>query len=410
MDFKQKVFSYENIVVAIFFFVVGFLFLDQMTVSYLMPLITKELQLNNTQVGQIGMWQIIGFALASPFFGFLSDKLGKRKIIIAMAVSGIAVFSFLILFVDSFAALLTVRIFAGMSEGIILPVVYAVLQPVSGSHYGRNVGLVTAGAALIASTLGPVMMTQLSMLMNWRYCFLVISIPSLVLVLLVMKLIHETATPESALPGEAKPQDMQQFRYIDVLRQRNVILSGFIGILYLAGMWIMMQFTPLYLTEVGKTPLDMMGVIMSVNGLMAVFWQVFVHSISDRLGRKPVLLGAFFLALLVPLLLFVFPEGWISKVVLVLFYGNCIGLTPLLLGVIAVESVPPNLAASASALITGISQFVSAFFLGTTGRLADIYGLSVVMLTAAAAYVCAILLGLALKETNARKVKTGPSY
>jgi len=150
-----------------------------------------------------------------------------------------------------------------------------------------------------------------------------------------------------------------------------------------------------------------MGLVVSFYGLIAIFWQVFIPAASDYLGRKPALIAALFIGAAVPLALFVFPEGWVGKGVLTLLGGNCIVLTPLIMGVMVVESVPPQLSASASSLVSGLAQFAGSLFLSVTGRLADIYGLAVVMLVAVTAYAAAALLGMAFKETNPRTAKSG---
>ena len=71
----------------------GILFFDRNALNFLMPFVAPDLKLSNTQIGALAsalslMWAVSGFLV-----GGLSDRTGKRKVIIV--VGGRAVFGLL---------------------------------------------------------------------------------------------------------------------------------------------------------------------------------------------------------------------------------------------------------------------------------------------------------------------------
>nr|WP_316045899.1 hypothetical protein [Planococcus glaciei] len=79
MALLKKGVKYETKLVMLFFVAWGFLYLDRQAISMLMPMIIEDIALNNTKIGQINMWQTIGFAISAPVFAILSDRLGHKK-------------------------------------------------------------------------------------------------------------------------------------------------------------------------------------------------------------------------------------------------------------------------------------------------------------------------------------------
>src|SRR5690606_1153237 len=146
----KKGLSYETILVMLFFVAWGFLYLDRQAISMLMPMIIEDIALNNTKIGQINMWQTIGFAISAPIFAILSDRLGHKKKILFWATLVTSILALITMFAGSFNYLLIVRTLLGASEGIILPLSISMLAAVSRpTTLGQNMGLVYAGAAVI---------------------------------------------------------------------------------------------------------------------------------------------------------------------------------------------------------------------------------------------------------------------
>ena len=394
--------AYEFRVVTIIFLTWGFVFLDRTAFSYITPVLVDELNFTNGQVGQISMWQTIGFAIAGPLISMVSDKTGKRKSILIAAVISTAFFSALSALATSYHALLPIRFLVGASEGPILPLAIAIVASASLSgRFGRNVGIVNAGVAVIAGTLGPTLVTQLVSFTNWHWTFVIVSIPSLILALLIWKFTHEIQ-PLKLEKEEKKKRE--KINFLEILKNRNVIISLFISIGVMTSYWIQAAFAPLYLTSIGKFPIEKMGLVLSLMGMVAIITCILVPLFSDYFGRKTALILFVLIAGLSPLGLYMFPGTWTGNLALILFGGLFGAITPIYMNIIPEETMPVHLRATTSALVIAVGEiFGSAFVVGGAGVMADSYGLPVIMIIATVAAVLVAVLGFGLIETNPHK-------
>ncbi|PRY18303.1 MFS transporter [Kineococcus rhizosphaerae] len=398
---------YEHRLVAIFFLAWGLIFLDRQALSILMPLMIKDIDLTNGEIGQINMWQTICYALAAPTFALLADRLGNRKRILLIAVFATSLLSAATTAAHSLSYLIVVRSLLGIGEGVILPLAVALVALESRpGRLGRNVGLVYAGAAVIASTIGPVVVTQVASATTWRTAFLFISVPSFLAGVLVWAFVREpqapvpaTGTASGTAPGLSTREAVRA-----AFGNRNVLVCVVISVFAMAGLWTFNSYITLYLTQVSHLTVTTAGFVMSAFGIFTIGWQVFLPYSSDRIGRRPamVLYGA--LAAVSPALLFLFPRSAATLVVYVVVGGVFLTLTALFTSIIPVESVPAGVMATASALIMGIGELLGAFVVGGAGTLADSRGLGAVMAAAAIAYVLVAITSLALRETRRRVV------
>src|SRR5262249_28471558 len=137
----------ENFLVLILFLTWGTVFLDRMSQLYLAPVFAPEFRLNNQQVGLLASAVAIAWALSGFFFGALSDRYGRRPVLIP-AIFLFSAFSWLSGMVHSFAQLLLVRALLGVAEGPCWAVITAIIEESSPpSRRGRNVGIVVSAAA-----------------------------------------------------------------------------------------------------------------------------------------------------------------------------------------------------------------------------------------------------------------------
>ncbi|MEI3613802.1 MFS transporter [Pseudogracilibacillus sp. SO30301A] len=390
---------YEYWVVGLMFLSWGFIFLDRTALSHITPSLVEELRLNNGQIGQINMWQTIGYAVAGPIIAILSDKSGKRKSFLVAAMLSTAFFSILSAFANTYTSLLIARLLLGMSEGPILPLAMAMVAAASfPGRFGRNAGIVNTGVSVIALTIGPIIVTQVIAATNWHWAFIIVSLPSIILALLVWKFTTEVKLVE------AKAENHQsKKRFAEIFKFRNVAVSIFIAIFCMGSYWILLSFAPLYLTSIGQYSLENMGFIMSLMGLAGIFTCVFVPLISDFFGRKSVLILFAFLASLAPIGLVLFPSIFIGPLLLILFGGLMGAIAPIYMNIIPEETMPVHLTATTSALIIGVGEIIGAFIVGGTGTISNSLGLPFVMIVAAVSAIIMALIGFGLIETNPRK-------
>src|SRR4030042_5460533 len=82
--------------------------------------------------------------------------------------------------------------------------------------------------------------------------------------------------------------DILPFRRFDA---RIWIITA-IGLLNVAGFSLSLPFLSLYLYQERGVPMTLVGMIILLSGLCSAVTQIFGGAISDRIGRRPLLLGA----------------------------------------------------------------------------------------------------------------------
>jgi MFS family permease len=161
-------------------------------------------------------------------------------------------------------------------------------------------------------------------------------------------------------------------------------------------------FAPVYITEVAQQAPTTAGFLLGATGLGSFLLGFILPSLSDRLGRKPVLLAMAAMSTLVPLVLLIPPLYTYPRVLAaILFFTNAgQGMPTLVMVLIPTESVPPQLAATSIGLATLVGEIVGATIAPTLGgALAESHGLGITLLMAAGGTAIVFVAALFLKET-----------
>jgi MFS family permease len=390
---------YELTLVSLFFLNWGFVFLDRLAISFLLPIIKPEMNITNAQVGEINLVTTGCFAVSAVIFGIASDRSGYRKRWLVPFVLLTAVFSGLGAFTHSFYELLLVRACVGIGEGPILPLMMSMLSHASSRNkFGRNSAIVNCGVGLIAITLGPIFITQLVGHTTWQMAFLISSLPTFVVAALIAKFAKEI----KVLPDETmKQRGMGKGSLKELLSYRNVVVCCLICVGSMAGYWSLAIFAPLYLVNVAQVSVQQMGYISATMGVLYIVYSFVVPTASDYFGRKKVLILFYILCTLSPLCMFLFVGSKISIFMYMLFGGVPGAMSPIFMTLIPMETLPDRLRATANGLIMGFGEVIGgSIFPVIAGRIADVKGYPFMMLVAAIMLAVDILLGLLLIETN----------
>jgi predicted MFS family arabinose efflux permease len=196
--------------------------------------------------------------------------------------------------------------------------------------------------------------------------------------------------------------------HLAMLRHRNMLLCVLMSIVMVAWMVLGWAFLPLFYIKVRQISPGAMSVLMSVLGLSAAFFSFVVPRLSDRFGRRPVVVGFNLLGVLVPLAA-LYADGSLYLLGTLIFLGwSASGTFPLFMGTIPSETIPARYVATSLGLVVGIGEIVGGvggpYIAGTA---ADRYGLTAPILMQAALAVAGALLALALKETAPSRLAAG---
>jgi MFS family permease len=385
---------YENQLVLILFFTWGTVFLDRMSQLYLAPYFAPEFHLTTEQIGFLASVVSVAWALSGLFFGALSDRFGRRIVLIPGVILFSAL-SWLSGIAHSFEQLLLIRALMGVAEGPCWAVINAMTEESSPpSRRGRNVGFVVSAGALVGLCAAPILTTQVASRWGWRWGFFVTGLPGILMAILIWRFVREPKRTEEeaqrhgrvTIPG-----------YFSILHFRNVWLccigaSGFISWLFLQNV-----FAPLYITEVMHQPGTTAGFLLGAAGLGSFFIGLVFPGLSDRWGRKPTLLCLAFLSTLLPIALylpFLYAHLWLLAAILFLTQGGQ-AIAALIMVLVPAESVPPQFSATAIGLATLVGEIIGATIAPAAGgAIAQQFGLGMPLLMGAASTVVLFLAAL----------------
>jgi predicted MFS family arabinose efflux permease len=399
---------YEKLLVAILFVTWGTVFLDRMSQMYLAPYFAPEFHLTEEQIGMVASVLAITWAFSTLFFGALSDRFGRRRILIP-AVFAFSVLSFLSGLARSFDELLLIRALMGIAEGPTWSILTALIEESSPpSHRGRNTGIVVSAAALVGLAIAPVLTTQVAAHLGWRWAFVVAGLPGLLMGLLIWKYVKEPA--EIGVKPRA-PHKVHFRDYFSILRYRNIWLCCLASVGFMSWLFLTNVFAPLYLTEQARLAPTTAGFLLGASGLGSFFIGFLFPALSDRLGRKPVLLLMGVMSTVIPLAMLVHSlhaSPWVLAGIL--FVTNAgQGLATLIMVLVPTESVPPEFAATSIGLATLVGELFGATAAPVIGgALAESHGLATPLWMAAAGTGIVIVAALFLKETAGPKAARRP--
>lgn len=395
--------KYEFGMIIMFFMAWGFIFLDRLTISFLAPFVIGELNITAIQYGLIGTATTGCFAVSAIVFGAVSDYSGVRKKWLIPFVLGAAIFSGAGAFTDTFGQLIITRAMVGFCEGPILPLIMAIVAKESTpSRWALNASLVNMGVAIIAITLGPVFTTQVALAYDWRMAFLLASIPTFLLGLLMIKVIREVRVVPSLDVNGKKENAIQSLGKL--LKYRNIVLCFLISMFSMAGYWTLNLYTAIYFSTEGGREMSSVGAIMSLGGLIGLCWGIIIPKLSDAIGRKPALIIAFILAALVPLAMYGVPTSMAAVALYCVLAGMGGCINPMLYSVIPAETLPANLIGTAAGLILGFAEITGgALWPAISGFVIQKSGLPIVMLVGGLAFLIAMVLALFVKETYTKE-------
>ena len=414
---NKGLFTYENGILLLLGFTFGLIFFDRNAVGVLTPFILEELQLSGAQLGMLSSMLALAWAISAYAFSAWSDRRGARKPFILVSILVFSACSALSGLAGSFGFLLLARIVMGVAEGPFLPICLSVMNQESSPHRrGMNAGIMqNVFAALLGTTLAPLVLTALATMFDWRVTFFLTGIPGLICALLVWKFMKEPSAdrvpvaagiPSADEPAAHEPDAHQiEFSALGMLKEHNIRVCALISICLVSWFLVTLTFIYVFLPTVrGLTP-EETGGVTSAMGISTMLCGFLVPGLSDRIGRRPVMIMFTFIGMVTPLTALYF-DGPLWMMGVLFFIGwSATGSFPLFMGVVPGETVNPKLAAASMGLVVCIGELVGGFASPwLAGVMADATSLRAPMYFC---LVCAFLSGIAalfLKETAPGKV------
>ena len=330
----------------------------------------------------------------------LVDRFGRRKLMLVVATVAFSLASVLSGFASGFIALLAARLLMGIAEGGIMPITQTlVAAEVPAERRGLAQGITqNFGANLLANTLGPVVIVWMAVKYGWRNAFYLAAIPGLVMALLIAVMVREPAT---LVPATSPQRDQSSVNTGRIMSEPSMWLCIAISTLLVAYLVVFFTFTPLYLIQVRGFDQRHMSWIMSSFGVASMGVAFLVPGYSDRFGRKPVILVASVLGLVLPLGLLFTPGMQLLPLMACIAVGAAqSGVFPLAMATIPSELVGPTRTATALSLTMGISEILGGVVAPSiAGKVADLHGLGITLWMLIGFIAAIIVLAAMLRET-----------
>jgi MFS transporter, ACS family, hexuronate transporter len=396
MDQARRSGSYQIILVLLLSLNFGILFFDRNALNFLMPFVQPDLKLSDTQVGMLSSGLSLTWAIAGFTVGRLSDRLGSRKPILVLGTIAFCLCSVVSGLAASFLMLLGARILMGVAEGGVMPVSHSIIaSEVDEKHRGLAMGVgQNLGSNVLGSTAAPLILVPLALAYGWQVGFYMAAIPGLISAAIIWFFVAEP------VKITAKAGDSETPTLGEAFTDRNVQLCAVVSVLLVSYLVLCWAFMPLYLTKDRGFAPDTVKWLMATLGISAGIGSFAVAWLSDRIGRRPSIIGFSALGIILPLgAMFFTGSSWVLAVLFFIGWGLN-GVFPLFMATIPSESVDPRLTATLTGVCMGIGEVLGGVLsplLG--GKLSDLYGRDAVMWLMIILCLLSCLVGFGLRET-----------
>jgi MFS transporter, ACS family, hexuronate transporter len=403
--------GYQVMLAALLSINFGIVFFDRNASNFLMPFIQPDLHLNNTQVGVLAGALSFTWAIAAFGIGLVSDKTGSRKGLLVLATLAFSVCSFLTGIAASFAMMLGARLLMGVAEGGIMPISHSMIATeVEPRHRGLAMGVTqNFGSNLLGSFVAPVLLVAFAQHFGWRHAFFLAGAPGLLTALLMWRFLKEAPIDAAVAPaGAIQTGKSGSGSLREALAERNVVICAVMGVLLVSYLVLCWAFMPLYLTQVRQYDAQTMGWLMGTLGISATIGAFAISALSDRVGRRPLLIIMPLIAVILPLGAMYY-EGSVWGLAAIFFVGWGVnGIFPLFMGTVPSESVSPRHMATALGICMGTGEILGGVLAPSlAGTVADRVGLQAPLWMMLGVTVAGALLAFGLRETAPRVVATG---
>jgi MFS family permease len=387
--------AYEFAILALLFLFWGSVGLNRLGLGAIFPAIVPEFGLEGWQTGLLISGTSITWAFASWIGGWLSDRHGRRKILLP-AVAFVALMTAAMGGAWNFLSMFVVRDLLGIGDGVGWSVGQATVNEESSPERRViNQAIFTVGYTLIGVGVGSFVITRLTVILGWRLVFPLIGAGTAVIAIALLLVMRE--------PKIRRSEKRDWREALGLLRAPSLVFITVAGCAVLTWLAVFVGYNTLYLTRLRGFTLADAGTTTSIWGFAGAAGQIVLPLLSDRWGRRPTVIAAALISATTLCLYLLGGYGMGEARLLAGICGFCgFGLLPIVLATCVSESVPDELRGAA----LGMTNFFGVIF-GTSlmpfigGLLSEVSLAAALGLAVAAQLVVAASM-LMVKETAPR--------
>lgn len=291
-----------------------FLFADQRIMSAILPELSAEYGVSERVLGFIGSAFVLIGAFVSIFFGYFTDRISRKRLLILVVVIGEipCLLTGVPFFTRTLASFTLLRILTGIGVGGIYPITFSLISDYFREEHRASASAWMGVAWAIGMMGGPAIAGYLTGAYGWRIAFIIAAAPNFPLVAAFALYARdpERGRTEAALEkliaeGAAYDQKIRLSDFRVIFSNRTNLLTFLQGIPGTVPWGIIGYWLIHYLEKTRGLPKTAATTVFLMMGIGTTIGSVVFAMIGERLYRKepkllPLLCGAGILIGIVP--------------------------------------------------------------------------------------------------------------
>jgi MFS family permease len=272
--------SYVTRLVALFCAGWAVIYADRTVLYPLLSVVAGEFRLSGVQTGLISAAYFTLYVAAQLVSALLAERFGlKRMLVLFSMLSAVGIAGFGVGAVN-YPALLVVAAVHGMGAGAYYTLSYSIIiHTVPQTFRGIASGVINGGMSLglVAglALAGPFY----QMTGSWRIPFLVLAVPTVLVALAFRGVVQEVRVSAS-----------RSIPLLSMLRDSTLLCMNLSGFCVLYGWFVLLSWGPVFFQTERGVSLTLSGLYTVVITITAVPSGLFMGRLSDRVGRKRIIL------------------------------------------------------------------------------------------------------------------------
>lgn len=332
------------------------------TLGIALPDLRKSLLLSEIEAGSLFSVMFIVAVVASAAAGRLSDKIGRKAVLVTgvgllslgFGASGLS---------QSYIPMLGVLGFAGLGYGFTTPSLFALMSDLLPNRRGLAASLVSVSYG-IGGLLGSVVASFIIATAGWRVSFFAVGVTGMAITALEMIAVKSASARQG---GERLPSYREEINHTLVLL---ALAEFFGGSVY----WSTASWTATVLRAAKELSLSETGFIMGAWGLTPMIGALVLGALSDRFGRKAVILWTAFPGALAAFVVYHLLTSPGTLAVGLVLFGILKASVPTLIVALAQDSASAEGVGTASGVVMSMhyvaavaAPLISAHLIASTG-------------------------------------------
>lgn len=364
------------------------------TFYLLLPMIGNDLGLSFSQIGSIMTCQYAAGAISNLPGGMVVDLVGRKGLLMAVALSWIGLPYLVMGLSHSYVMLLLCAALVGIGNNLWHPTAI----PLLAQNHPQRSGLVVSIHAMggnLGDAVAPLVVGAMLTILSWREVVILNIIPGVIAAILLLILLGQAGGMAAGLAArhtEAKARKAgPSFEGVrSLLANRTMLMLSLGSAMRSLTAMTLLSFLPIFLAKEMGYPSDWTGGLIAALQAAGFIAAPVAGHLSDHMGRRNVVMSS--MAMSGVVLLFMAIAGRSPAFVLfVTFLGFFLFATRSVLQAWLLESTPRHLAGTTIGMLFGAQAVGAAVGPFVGGIIADHYGLDATFYFLAATIVAANL-------------------